>query len=42
MTILFTRPYSAVDNVSDCRYGCDCRSKSRAFDPGQVPYFRGD
>ena len=31
-----TRPRSAVDSESDCR------SRGREFDPGPVPYFRGD
>ena len=35
-------PSSAVSNVSGCRYVPDCRSRGREFDPGQVPYFRGD
>ena len=33
---------SAVGNVSDFRYVSDCRSSGRDFDPGPVPYFRGD
>ena len=38
----YTGPRSAVGNVSG--YGCvsDCRSRGREFDPGPVPYFRGD
>ena len=36
-----TGPRSAVDNVSDCSYVSDCRSRGREFDPGRVPYFRG-
>ena len=33
---------SAVDNVSVYRCVSDCRSRGREFDPGPVPYFRGD
>ena len=33
---VYTGPCSAVGNVSDCR------SRGREFDPGPVPYFRGD
>ena len=35
-------PCSAVGNVSDYRCVTDCRSRGRKFDPGPVPYFRGD
>ena len=35
-------PRSAVGNVSGNRCESDCRSKGREFDPGPVPYFRGD
>ena len=37
-----TGPRRAVGNV--CGYICvsDCRSRGREFDPGPVPYFRGD
>ena len=35
-------PRSAVGNVSGYRYVSDCRSRGREFDPGPVPYFRGD
>ena len=35
-------PRSAVGNVSGYRCVSDCRSKGREFDPGPVPYFRGD
>ena len=35
-------PRSAVGNVSGYRCVSDCRSRGREFDPGQVPYFRGD
>ena len=31
-----TGPHSAVGNVSGCR------SRGHKFDPGPVPYFRGD
>ena len=33
---------SAVGNVSGYRCVSDCRSRGREFDPGPVPYFRGD
>ena len=29
-------------NVSGYRCVPDCRSRGREFDPGMVPYFRGD
>ena len=35
-------PRSAVVNVSGYRCVSDCRSRGREFDPGPVPYFRGD
>ena len=35
-------PRIAVGIVSDCRYVSDCKSRGREFDPGPVPYFRGD
>ena len=35
-------PRSAVGNVSGYRCEADCRSRGREFDPGPVPYFRGD
>ena len=35
-------PCSAVSNVSGHRCMSDCRSRGREFDPGPVPYFRGD
>ena len=35
-------PRSAVGNVSGYRCVADCRSRGREFDPGPVPYFRGD
>ena len=42
IALFYTGPRSAVGNVSG--YGCvsDCRSRGREFDPGPVPYFRGD
>ena len=39
---LSTGQHSAVGNVSVYRCVCDCRSRGREFDPGPVPYFRGD
>ena len=33
---------STVGNVSGYRCVSDCRSRGREFDPGPVPYFRGD
>ena len=35
-------PRSAVGNVSGYRCVSDCRSRGREFNPGLVPYFRGD
>ena len=35
-------PRSAVGNMSGNRCESDCRSRGREFDPGPVPYFRGD
>ena len=35
-------PRSAVCNVSGYRCVSDCTSRGREFDPGPVPYFRGD
>ena len=35
-------PHSAVGNVSGYRCVSDCISRGREFDPGPVPYFRGD
>ena len=35
-------PRSAVGNVSGYRCVSDCGSRGREFDPGPVPYFRGD
>ena len=37
-----TGPRSAVGNVSGYRCVSDCRSRGREFDPGPVPFFRGD
>ena len=37
-----SRPRNAVGNVSGNRCESDCRSRGREFDPGPVPYFRGD
>ena len=39
---LHTGPRSAVGYVSGNRCKSDCRSRGREFDPGPVPYFRGD
>ena len=33
---------SAASNVSGNRCKCDCRSRGHQFNPGLVPYFRGD
>ena len=41
-TFVTTGPRSAVGNVSCYRYMSDCRSRGRKFDPGLVPFFRGD
>ena len=40
--LIHTGPRSAVGNVSGYRCVSDCRSRGREFDPGPVPYFRGD
>ena len=37
-----TRPCSTVCNLSGNRCESDCRSRGREFNPGLVPYFRGD
>ena len=42
MSSFFAGPVSAVGNVSGYRCVSDCRSRGREFDPGPVPYFRGD
>ena len=39
---IYTGPRSAVGNVSGYRCVSDCRARGREFDPGPVPYFRGD
>ena len=39
---LDTGPPSTVGKVSGNRCESDCRSRGREFDPGPVPYFRGD
>ena len=39
---VYTRPRSAVGNMPGNRCESDCRSKGREFEPGMVPYFRGD
>ena len=38
----FSGPRSAFGNVSGYRCVSDCISRGREFDPGPVPYFRGD
>ena len=40
--VKYTGPRSAVGKVSGYRCVSDCRSRGREFDPGPVPYFRGD
>ena len=40
--VMLPGPHSAVGNVSGYRCVSDCRSRGREFDPGPVPYFRGD
>ena len=42
ITLNGTGPRSAVGNGSGYRCVSDCRSRGREFDPGPVPYFRGD
>ena len=37
-----TGPRSAVGNMSGNRCESDSRSRGHEFDPGPVPYFRGD
>ena len=39
---VYNTQHSAVGNVSGNRCESDCRSRGREFDPGPVPYFRGD
>ena len=41
-SLTYTRPHSTVGNVPDYRCASDCRSRGLKFDPGPVPYFRGD
>ena len=36
------KSYINSGNVSGYRCVSDCRSRGREFDPGPVPYFRGD
>ena len=38
----YTGPRSAVGNVSGYRCVSDCNSRGREFDPGPIPYFRGN
>ena len=42
LSLVSDKPRSAVGNVSGYRCVSDCRSRGREFDPGPVPYFRGD
>ena len=42
ITCFSTGPRSAVGNVSGNRCESDCHSRGCEFDPGPVPYFRGD
>ena len=42
VTKICAGPRSAVGNMSGYRCVSDCRSRGREFDPGPVPYFRGD
>ena len=42
LLLLLTGLRSAVGNVSGYRCVSDCRYRGREFDPGPVPYFRGD
>ena len=42
LLFFFAGPRSTVSNVSGYRCVSDCRSRGREFDPGLVPYFRGD
>ena len=41
-TLPHAGPRSAVSNMSGYRCVSDCISRGREFDPGPVPYFRGD
>ena len=38
----YTGPRRAVGNVSGYRCVSDCNYRGREFNPGPVPYFRGD
>ena len=40
--VISTGLRSAIGNVSGNRCESDCRSRGLEFDPGPVPYFRGD
>ena len=42
LVALLSLPRSAVGNVFGNRCESDCRSRGCEFDPGPVPYFRGD
>ena len=42
LIVQYAGPRSTVENVSGYRCVSDCRSRGREFDPGPVPYFRGD
>ena len=42
VTLKYAGPRSAVGNVSGYRCVSDCKSRGCEFDPGPVPYFRGD
>ena len=39
---LYIGPRNTVCNVSGYRYVSDCRFRGSEFDPGPVPYSRGD
>ena len=42
LTLCQTGPCRAVGKVSGNRCESDCRSRGLDFDPGMVPFFRGD
>ena len=42
LNVISTGPGSAVGSVSCNRCKSDCRSSGHEFNPGPVPYFRGD
>ena len=42
VNLFVSRAGRAYGNMSDCRYLSDCRFRGQDFDPGQLPYFRGD